>query len=107
MHGEPYDTLRTVIGISGAAAGSLLSMGVSYLRCRRRHGEPDLDGIAEAAAGARMVLVQRSRGYSWRPPLSIEDIGRISQRVAQANPEAIVFVDNCYGSSPRWRSPPW
>ena len=36
-YGEPYDTLRTVIGISGAAAGSLLSMGVSYLRCRRRH----------------------------------------------------------------------
>ena len=97
-YGEPYDTLRTVIGISGAAAGSLLSMGVSYLQVPpAAHGEPDLDGIAEAAAGARMVLVQRSRGYSWRPPLSIEDIGRISQRVAQANPEAIVFVDNCYG----------
>ena len=44
-----------------------------------------------------MALVQRSRGYSEREPLSIEDIRTVSARIKAANPNCIVFVDNCYG----------
>ncbi|OPZ62681.1 MAG: aluminum resistance protein [Firmicutes bacterium ADurb.Bin506] len=99
-YGEPYDTMRTVIGTSGAApaAGSLVDMGVRYREVEPTpEGRPDLDAIACAAVEARMVLVQRSRGYSWRRPLSIDDIRAIASTVAAAAPNAIVFVDNCYG----------
>lgn len=99
-YGEPYDTMRTVIGTSGPApiAGSLLDIGVRYAEVAPApDGRPDLDAIARAAVGARMVLVQRSRGYSWRRPLSIDDIRLIAETVSAAAPDTVVFVDNCYG----------
>ena len=45
----------------------------------------------------KVALVQRSRGYSERQPLSIADIRAVSARIKAANPNCIVFVDNCYG----------
>jgi len=45
----------------------------------------------------RMVLIQRSCGYSWRPSLTVEQIGRLAERVKALQPHCLVFVDNCYG----------
>ncbi len=45
----------------------------------------------------RLVLIQRSCGYSWRPSLSIADIEKIVHLVKQQNPNTVCFVDNCYG----------
>ncbi|WP_270446684.1 methionine gamma-lyase family protein, partial [Anaeroglobus sp. AF13-6AC] len=44
-----------------------------------------------------MVLLQRSRGYSSRPSLRIEDIRKILEIVREVSPQTICFVDNCYG----------
>jgi cystathionine beta-lyase family protein involved in aluminum resistance len=44
-----------------------------------------------------MVLIQRSCGYSWRPSLRVEQIGRLVERVKAIRPDCLVFVDNCYG----------
>lgn len=97
-YGEPYDTMVTMIGRDRKVRGSLADYGVDYQEVAPdESGEPDYDGISRAAERARMVLVQRSRGYSWRRSLSCNDIGRISDCVKAANPNAVVFVDNCYG----------
>jgi cystathionine beta-lyase family protein involved in aluminum resistance len=44
-----------------------------------------------------MVLIQRSRGYSLRNPLSIHDIEIICKKVKELNEQCVCFVDNCYG----------
>jgi cystathionine beta-lyase family protein involved in aluminum resistance len=43
------------------------------------------------------VLIQRSCGYSWRPSLSVAQIGGLVERVKAIQPDCVVFVDNCYG----------
>ncbi len=58
---------------------------------------PDFETIAEKAKTAKVAYIQRSRGYSLRPSLSVEVIGKIAQAAKKANPDIIVMVDNCYG----------
>ena len=96
--GVPYDTMQTVIGWAHESVGSLKEFGVGYDELSMRDGRVDLDGIDRiVTAQTKMALVQRSRGYSEREPLSIEDIRTVSARIKAANPNCIVFVDNCYG----------
>ena len=96
--GAPYDTMEEVIGIRGEGAGSLKEYGISYRQVELlASGEPDYPAIEAAARGARMVYIQRSRGYSLRPSLTVETIGKIAAAAKKCNPEAVVFVDNCYG----------
>ncbi len=97
--GSPYDTLEEVIGIRGENQGSLRDFGISYRQIELTEaGTPDWTAIAQAIQPqTKVVTIQRSCGYSWRPSLSIEDIGKIIGLVKQQNPEVICFVDNCYG----------
>ena len=60
-------------------------------------GTVDFDGIREKCPGCKVAYIQRSRGYSLRESLCIDEIERIIQTVRSVNPEAIVVVDNCYG----------
>lgn len=97
--GKPYDTLEKVIGIGEAADGSLADYGVRYDQAElREDGTVDIPAIARAVRKeTRVVLVQRSRGYAWRPSLTLPDIKDIADTVHSANRDAIVLVDNCYG----------
>ena len=96
--GAPYDTMQTVIGWAHESVGSLKEFGVDYDELPMQGGRVDLDGIDRVVtARTKLALVQRSRGYSEREPLSIEDIRAVSARIKAANPNCIVFVDNCYG----------
>ena len=96
--GKPYDTLEEAIGIRGHGQGSLTDFGVEYTQLELLgDGTPDLEAIAKAASYAKMIYIQRSRGYSLRPSLSVETIGRIAQAAKAVNPDVIVMVDNCYG----------
>ncbi len=104
--GTPYDTMVTMIGRDRPVRGSLAEYGIDYLEVQpAADGGPDFEQIASASRGARMVMVQRSPGYSWRRSLGIDEIGRIARCVKEANPEAIVFVDNCYGEFVETREP--
>lgn len=101
--GAPYDTLRQVIS---GAPGCLTEWGVQYAEVPlRSDGTVDIPAVAAAAVGARCVFIQRSRGYSLRPPLSVAQIGEIIRAVKAANPEAVVVVDNCYGEFVEEREP--
>ena len=97
--GAPYDTLRTAIGISGSAHGSLRDYGVAYAQVDTLDGGPDLDAIVRAAREIRpaAALVQRSRGYDSRRALTVEEIGGIVRAIKSASPDTAVVVDNCYG----------
>ena len=99
LTGRPYDTLEEVIGIRGEGQGSLAEFGVAYDELDLLpDGSVDEAGIAEALAlPTRMVLIQRSCGYSWRPSLTVAQIGRLVERVKAIQPGCLVFVDNCYG----------
>ena len=99
LTGRPYDTLEEVIGIRGCGQGSLVEFGIVYDELPlASDGAVDHDGLAAALAlPTRLVLIQRSCGYSWRPSLTVEQIGRLVERVKAIQPGCLVFVDNCYG----------
>jgi cystathionine beta-lyase family protein involved in aluminum resistance len=99
LTGRPYDTLEEVIGLRGSGQGSLIEFGIAYAELPlTSSGLVDEDGLAEALAPpTRLVLIQRSRGYSWRPALSVAQIGQLVERVRALQPGCLVFVDNCYG----------
>jgi len=99
LTGRPYDTLEEVIGIRGSGQGSLAEFGIAYDELPLLpDGRVDEAGIAAAlAAPTRLVLIQRSCGYSWRPSLSVGQIGALVERVKALQPGCLVFVDNWYG----------
>ncbi|MEQ9624269.1 methionine gamma-lyase family protein [Coleofasciculus chthonoplastes] len=106
--GAPYDTLEEVIGVRGQGQGSLQEFGIDYRQLElTADGTIDWQALKTAIRqNTRLVLIQRSCGYSWRPSLSITDIEKIIQWVKQQNPDTICFVDNCYGEFIEDKEPP-
>lgn len=106
--GPPYDTLEEVIGLRGQNQGSLLEFDIHYRQLPlTREGTVDWQALGQAVGDrTRLVLIQRSCGYSWRDSLSIADIEKIIQLVRQQNPDTICFVDNCYGEFVEDQEPP-
>ncbi|MDR3349705.1 MAG: methionine gamma-lyase family protein [Acidaminococcales bacterium] len=97
--GDPYDTLRTVIGARVPQKGSLAEHGIIYRQVDfKENGEVDFEQIKRAVgAKTKIAHIQRSCGYSLRKTLLVEEIGRICETVKKAKPDCICFVDNCYG----------
>ncbi len=99
--GRPYDTIQPVIGITkdGEDMGSLKDYGVKYDEVSlTADGRVDYDAIEKrlAQGDVKMVYIQRSRGYSLRPSLSVAEIKKIVDITKKAG-NAMVMVDNCYG----------
>ena len=46
---------------------------------------------------AKVAIIQRSRGYSIRKSIDIEEIKAMAQLIKKYAPNTILFVDNCYG----------
>lgn len=98
LTGTPYDTMQTVIGYTASSSGSLKEYGILYDELSLNEGRVDVERIADVLdERTKMVLIQRSRGYSRRPTLLIEDIREICNQVHRLRPDCICFVDNCYG----------
>jgi cystathionine beta-lyase family protein involved in aluminum resistance len=106
--GAPYDTLEEVIGLRGTGQGSLMEFGVTYRQLELTPtGEIDWNLLQTAITDkTRLVSIQRSCGYSWRPSLSIADIEKIIHLVKAQNPKTVCFVDNCYGEFIEDQEPP-
>lgn len=122
VSGHPYDTLEEVIGLrdgsqTGSRVGSLRDWGIGYdeidmiygdaARAINRHSSGvafDLDLLDRRLAvddKIKLIHVQRSCGYQWRPSLPIEEIARLCRHI-ETNYKAkgrnlVIFVDNCYG----------
>lgn len=95
---KPYDTLQGVIGIR-EEKGSLKEFGITYDDVDfLEDGNIDLDGVKRKINNrTKLVLIQRSKGYSWRKSLSIDDIKEAIEVVKSVKKDVIVMVDNCYG----------
>ena len=99
LTGRPYDTLEGVIGLNDdTQSGSLKNFGVTYREVPLlKDGTPDYEAVPDAVRGAKVAYIQRSRGYSLRPALTVAQIQRLAELVRSTNPDAVIMVDNCYG----------
>jgi len=121
LSGPPYDTLEEVIGTrvghqeeGGGPApgqrlltGSLKEWGVGYdqvdLLTPVAPGQyfdlAEIDRRIAADPSIRVLHIQRSCGYQWRPSIPVAEIGHAIAHIRASIPgrELIVFVDNCYG----------
>ena len=120
VSGHPYDTLEEVIGLrdghqTGSRLGSLMDWGIGYKeldllegeRARRENGENvsfdlrSIDSAIDKDRNIKLLHVQRSCGYKWRPSIPVHEIGRLCEHIKRnyknKGHDIIVFVDNCYG----------
>ena len=106
--GRPYDTLEGVIGLDGKGkgTGTLMDYGIRYDEAPLKADfTPDYDRIAQKAPGAKVCHIQRSRGYLQRNAFDLATIRKIADTARAANPEIIIFVDNCYGEFTQTEEP--
>ena len=98
--GAPYDTLQTVIGTNkNPSKTSLKSYGINYEQIELKNNEFDTEAIQNRLKqkNVKLVEIQRSRGYSTRKSLNINQIENIIKKIREINKEVIIMVDNCYG----------
>jgi cystathionine beta-lyase family protein involved in aluminum resistance len=98
ISGTPYDTLLKVIGSKGEA-GTLSELNITHqIIDLDNDGDFNWQQIEKTInKNTKMVCIQRSRGYSWRPSISIEKIKEAISFVKKIDSNIICFVDNCYG----------
>ncbi len=99
ISGTPYDTLKQVIyGVEGKNVGSLKDYNINYYELDLIDGEFDSIKIKNMinAIKPKIVYIQRSRGYSLRNALNIDQIKNIISDIKTYSNVDIV-VDNCYG----------
>jgi cystathionine beta-lyase family protein involved in aluminum resistance len=121
VSGHPYDTLDEVIGLrpdskSGTYSGSLKDWQINYeeidlIMKQRENGFNeavfDLEKIREkleSNPSIRLLHIQRSCGYSWRPSIRVQEMKRLCDFVndwcqtrGKPRESLVIFCDNCYG----------
>jgi len=97
--GSPYDTLQKVIGVKGNERGTFIEYGIKYKEIPlNENGKINLEkSIISITDKTKIVMIQRSTGYSDRKALTIEEIREAIERVKAYNNNLVVMVDNCYG----------
>ncbi len=95
--GKPYDTLEEVIGIRNNSS-SLKAFNIKYRQIDLVNDDFDYKKIEQYLLNnkVKVVYIQRSRGYSLRKSISIEQIQKLCKIVKKINKKAIIMVDNCY-----------
>lgn len=96
--GSPYDTLESVVGIR-PTPGSLADWGVNYdIVALAANGRLDIENVVNSLRPeTKVVMFQRSRGYSQRPALSVQELQEAFQSLRTIRPDIQLLVDNCYG----------
>ena len=107
LTGTPYDSLQEMIGLCGDSSQSLKEYGVRYEQIDLLNGTFDTERIVGRlrANDVKLVEIQRSRGYSSRPSLTVGQIGSLIAKIREANRDVIIMVDNCYGELCEDREP--
>ncbi|WP_106449417.1 aminotransferase class I/II-fold pyridoxal phosphate-dependent enzyme [Trichococcus alkaliphilus] len=98
--GTPYDTLLDIVGLTGNGIGSLKEYNIAYQHIDLcADGKVDIPMVLEKVSPkTKMIAIQRSRGYAARPSFTINEIKEMIAAIRpHVGPEAVFFVDNCYG----------
>lgn len=102
VSGMPYDTLTDVILADNK--GSLKDFGVKFDKIDLKTNpdltpEFDYEAIERALKIEKIkaVFAARSRGYSLRQAISVENVEKLIVFVKKISPETLVLIDNCYG----------
>lgn len=104
--GQPYDTLEKVIGNTEEDIGSLREMGVTFNTVDLKNNQFDTEAILNSINdNTKIIGIQRSRGYSSRKSMNIDEIEEIIKTIKENHPNIIIFVDNCYGEFAETREP--
>lgn len=95
--GLPYDTLHEVIGIRENAS-SLKSYNVNYEQIDLVNNDFDYDKIQKRLTQekVKVIEIQRSKGYSTRKSITIEQLEKVIKCIRKVDKEVIIMVDNCY-----------
>jgi Cystathionine beta-lyase family protein involved in aluminum resistance len=96
--GEPYDTLKSVIGIKKTTC-SLIEHGIKYKQVDlNQDGNFDFDAIKNSISpNTKIIAIQRSRGYSLRKSVCVAQIKKLIEFIKNIRNDIICLVDNCYG----------
>lgn len=99
ISGEPYDTLKSVIGLAGDSKNSLMKHGIKYEQIDLIDNDFDYAKIADRVkqGNVKLIEIQRSRGYAQRKSLTIAKIEKVVKTIKDIDKNVIVMVDNCYG----------
>ena len=106
--GMPYDTLLGVIGTGDETPpGSLKEIGVGFDCINlKEDGTIDIEAVEAAMKPeTKLVIAQRSRGYSNRPSLMPEAFEPLASMIHKKFPGVLLMVDNCYGEFVREKEP--
>lgn len=104
--GDPYDTMQQVIGIKGNKKGNLKQKGIKYKKINLLDNKIQYNEFSQVIdLDTKLVMIQRSTGYSDRRAFTIEEIEKAICKIRKLNSQAIIFVDNCYGEFTMDREP--
>ncbi len=97
ISGEPYDTLHQVIGIAENPS-SLASYHIKYEQIDLVNDAFDIPRIQERLkeSKVKVIEIQRSKGYSSRKSIGIEQIKEVIAKIREVDSDVIIMVDNCY-----------
>lgn len=97
--GKPYDTLQSIVDGGDKDTGSLKDFGIRYQHIDLIDNKAIDWPAVEAAltANTKVVAIQRSKGYASRPSFTVAEIAEMCKKIKAIAPQAIIFVDNCYG----------
>ena len=104
--GKPYDTLDEVIGITPNDS-SLKSFGVNYEQIDLVDNNFNFKKIEERLNKdfVKVIEIQRSKGYSTRKSISIENVEEVIKLIKKVSPKTIVMIDNCYCEFVSYKEP--
>lgn len=106
--GNPYDTIKTVIGIEGDSKLSLKNYGIKYDQIALlKDGNFDYEKIGKYLNEnkVKLIEIQRSRGYELRKSIAIDDIQKVVEYIKKIDDSVIIMVDNCYGEFVETKEP--
>lgn len=104
---DPYDTMQQVIGIAGDKKGSLIEKGVLYDKLTLDdQNKIQYNKIkAKIDENTKVVLIQRSTGYTQRRAFTISEIEKAIIEIRKVSKDVIIFIDNCYGEFTETKEP--
>lgn len=95
--GKPYDTLDSVIGFNDNPS-SLKAFGIKYEQIDLINDDFDYEKIVKRVKenDLKLIAIQRSKGYSLRKSIGIENVKKVIEEIRKVNKDVIIMVDNCY-----------